>query len=326
MEAGGDRREIVISHIGLIRHIFMYDLIIIGAGPAGLSAAIYAIRKKLRVLVLAQAIGGQTTEAHLVENYLGIPEILGMDLVEKFKAHAKKFDTEIKEGVNVNEIAKTDSDFLVKTNKGEFQAKILIIASGKKYRRLDVPGAKEFESKGITYCATCDAPLFKNKIVAVVGAGDAGQDAAWQLTQYAEKIYLINRYQELRGEDVVVQNKIKKHPKIEIIDDSYPVEIKGDKFVQALIYRQNGSAGNKEIAVAGVFVEIGSVPASEYLKDMVQLNEKGEIIIDLKNNMSSRAGIFAAGDVTNIAEKQMIIAAGEGAKAALSAYEYLKNK
>ncbi|KKT76659.1 MAG: Alkyl hydroperoxide reductase, F subunit [Parcubacteria group bacterium GW2011_GWF2_44_7] len=303
----------------------MHDLIIIGAGPAGLSAAIYAVRKKLRVLVLAQMVGGQTIDAHLVENYLGVPEILGIELVEKFKEHAKKFDTEIKENISVQKITKGDADiFSIKTNKGDFQAKALIIASGKKYRQLTVSGAMEFEGKGITYCATCDAPLFKDKKVAVIGAGDAGQDAAWQLTQYAEKIYLFNRYQELRGDDVVMQEKLKQHPKIEIIDDAYPVEIKGDKFVQALVYQQNGSADRKEIAVSGIFVEIGSVPVSEYLKDMVELNEKGEIIVNPKTNMASCPGIFAAGDVTDIPHKQMIIAAGEGAKAALSAYEYLK--
>ena len=301
-----------------------HDLIIIGAGPAGLSAAIYAVRKKLRVLVLAQAVGGQAIEAHLVENYLGMPEILGVELAEKFREHAKKFNIEIKEEAKVEEIIKIDSGFKINTNKGEFASRALIIASGKKYRQLDVPGAKEFAGKGISYCATCDAPLFKNKTVAVIGGGDAGQDAVWQLTQYASKIYLLNKYPELRGDDVLLREQIKKHSKIEIYNQCEPLEVKGDKFVKSLVFKHNGLGETKEIAVDGIFVEIGSVPVSEFLRDVVKLNGRGEIEIDPKNNMTSCPGIFAAGDVSDTPHKQMIIAAGEGAKAALSVYEYLK--
>ncbi|MBU1102677.1 NAD(P)/FAD-dependent oxidoreductase [Patescibacteria group bacterium] len=305
----------------------LYDLIIIGAGPAGLSAAIYAVRKKLNTLVLAANVGGQTTEAHLVNNYLGIPEILGVELMEKFRDHAEKLAIEIKEGVNVQNISKfSQNTFKIFTDQGDFEARIIIAATGKTYRRLNIPGAKEFEDKGITYCATCDAPLFKSKTVAVVGAGDAGQDAAWQLTKYAAKIYLFNRYPDLRGDDIQMQEQLKSHEKIEIINDCYPAEIKGDKFVKSLLYKNNGFDESKEISVDGIFVEIGSSAASEYLKNMVELNEREEIIIDPKTNMTSCTGIFAAGDVTDVPQKQMIVAAGEGAKAALSAYEYLKNK
>lgn len=304
----------------------MYDLIIIGAGPAGLSAAIYAVRKKLNLLVLTNDIGGQTTEAHTVDNYLGIPGLLGVELVEKFREHAKKLKVEIKESIVVEKIVPTDGDFAVKTNKGDWEAKAIIITTGKRYRKLEIPGAAEFEGKGITYCATCDAPLYKDKIVAVVGAGDAGQDAAWQLIKYAKKIYLLNRYGELRGDDLEIQDRLKKNAKVEIINDCYPIEIKGDKFVKSLILKYNGSDEKKEIALDGIFVEIGSLPASEYLKDVIKLNERGEITIDSRTNATSRAGIFAAGDVTDILHKQMIVAAGEGAKAALSAYEYLKSQ
>src|SRR3989339_585643 len=162
----------------------MYDLIIIGAGPAGLSAAIYAIRKKLNILVLSQDVGGQAIEAHTVENYLGIPLIVGIELIEKFREHAKKLDIKIKEGSVIKKISFIGQDakfgFKVNTDSEAFETKSIIVASGKKYRKLQVPGAKEFEGKGISYCATCDAPLFSGKTVAVVGAGDAGQDAAWQ--------------------------------------------------------------------------------------------------------------------------------------------------
>lgn len=300
----------------------LYDLIIIGAGPAGLSAAIYAARKKINILVLADGDRGQTAEAHQVENYLGIPSISGSELNEKFHIHAKSFNIEIRDGNDVEKITANNGSSEIVASGKSYSAKSILVATGKKYRELDVPGAKDFEGKGITYCATCDAPLYKNKTVAVVGAGDAGQDAAWQLTKYASKIYLLNKYPELRGDNMQMREQLKNHPQVEILNNSEPTEIKGDKFVNGLIYGDNGQA--KEISVQGIFVEIGSVPASKFLSGMVELNGKNEIIIDPKTNMTSRPGIFAAGDVTDVPHKQMIIAAGEGAKAALSVYEYLK--
>jgi len=304
----------------------MYDVIIIGAGPAGLSAAIYSVRKKLKTLILTEDLGGQITEAHMVENYLGIPEISGIELIEKFRDHAKKFNIEIKEGIEIKEIRRQDpNSFIVTTDQGDFISKTIIATTGKSYRELKVPGAKEFEGKGITYCATCDAPLYRNKTVAVIGAGDAGQDAVWQLTKYASKIYLLNKYPEMKGANVQMQEKIKSSDKVEIFNNCEPLEVKGERFVKSLIFKHNGHEEIKEVAVDGIFVEIGSVPSSDFLSNVVKLNEKGEIIIDHLANTTSEPGIFAAGDVTNILHKQLVIAAGEGAKAALSAYEYLKN-
>jgi len=303
------------------------DVVIIGAGPAGLSAAIYSVRKKLKTLILTEDLGGQITQAHQVENYLGIPEISGIDLIEKFRDHAKKFKIEIKEGIEIKEIKQQDSEsFIVATDRGDFLSKTIIATTGKSYRELKVPGAKEFEGKGITYCATCDAPLYKNKTVAVIGAGDAGQDAVWQLTQYANKVYLLNKYPELRGSNVQMQEKIRNSGKVEIFNNCEPTEVKGEKFVKSLIFKHNGLGETKEIAVDGIFVEIGSVPSSDFLKNVVKLNERGEIIVNHLTGATSQPGIFAAGDVTNILHKQLVIAAGEGAKAALSVYEYLKEK
>jgi thioredoxin-disulfide reductase len=305
----------------------MYDLIIIGAGPAGLSAAIYAVRKKIKTLVLSLDVGGQIAKAHSVDNYLGIPGVLGVELIEKFLDHAKKFEIEIKDGVSVESVAKTDGgEFLVKTKKEELAAKAIIVATGKKYRQLNVPGAADFEGRGITYCATCDAPLFKNKTVAVIGGGDAGQDTANQLTKYAKKVYIINLGQKLVGENHQIQEKLWQDEKVEIINTCYPVEIKGDKFVKGLAYACNGPKEKKDIEVDGVFVEMGSVPVSGFVKELLKLNETGEITVDPKTNATSCSGIFAAGDVTDVPFKQMIIAAGEGAKAALSAYKYLKSQ
>ena len=305
-----------------VSSFMLYDLIIIGAGPAGLSAAIYAARKKINTLVLAGHTASQTIEAHQVENYLGIFAIPGTELADRFLEHAKKINIKIKNGAEIIKIETQNGEFKITAQDGQFSAKSIILATGKKYRELGVPGAKEYEGKGITYCATCDAPLFKNKTVAVVGAGDAGQDAAYQLTQYAAKIYLLNKYPELRGDNLQLQEQLKIHPKIKILNNSEPAKVKGDKLVKYLVYAVNGQT--EEIAVDGIFVEIGSVPASKFLNGMVKLNGKNEVIVDPKTNMTSLPGIFAAGDVTDMPHKQMIIAAGEGAKAALSVYEYIK--
>jgi len=302
----------------------MHDLVIIGAGPAGLSAAIYAIRKKLSVLVLSNGLSSQATNAHLVDNYLGLPEINGTELMEKFNSHARKLGAEIKKGWAVEKITVGDDSFKLLTDGGELEARALIIASGKKYRELDVPGAKDFERKGISYCATCDAPIFKDKVVAVVGGGDAGQDTAWQLTKYAKKIFLINKYPELRGQNKQMQENLKNNEKLEILNDCRITEVKGDVLLKSIKIKK-GEEEEKEIEVQGLFVEIGSVPASYFSTGLLKLNDKEEIVVD-KNNMTSQKGIFAAGDVTNIPYKQIIIAAGEGAKAALSVYEYLNNK
>lgn len=303
----------------------MYDLIIIGAGPAGLSAAIYAVRKKLKTLVLSEDVGGQIVKALSVDNYLGIPGVLGVELMDKFHEHAKKLNIEIKEGVQVEKIVKNENgEFKMNVGKEELETKAIVMATGKKYRQLDVPGSREFEGRGITYCATCDAPLFKNKNVAVIGGGDAGQDTAHQLSKYANKVYIINLAPKLTGENHQVQERLWKDEKIEIINTCYPIEVKGDKFVRSIVYSCAGQKENEVIDVDGVFVEMGSVPVSGLVKEMVKLNQAGEIIIDPKTNMTTTAGIFAAGDVTDVPRKQMIVAAGEGAKAALGAYEYLK--
>jgi thioredoxin-disulfide reductase len=303
----------------------LYDLIIIGAGPAGLSAAIYAVRKKLKTLVLSQDIGGQIVKAHAVDNYLGIPGVIGVELMEKFHEHADKLKVEIKDSVEIKKINKAgDAGFKITVGKEDLETRTLIIATGKKYRQLDVPGGREFEGRGVTYCATCDAPLYKNKKVAVIGGGDAGQDTADQLSKYADKVYIINIADKLIGENHSVQEKLWQDDKIEIINTCFPLEVKGDKFVKGIVYSCQGQKEKKVLDVDGIFVEMGSVPASDLVKGMVKLNESGEIIIDAKTNMTSCPGIFAAGDVTDVPYKQMVVAAGEGAKAALSAYKYLK--
>ena len=313
----------------------IYDLVIIGGGPAAISAGIYAARAKLKTLLIAKSFGGQLIESWHIDNYPAAPEISGIDLAQKFVGHLRQyeksatgngFELEIKEGVVARDIKPTQNGFDVHVDGSIFAAKTVIIATGKAERKLDVPGAKEFEGKGISYCATCDAPIFRDKIVAVIGAGDAGQDAAWQLANYARKVYLLNRYDELRGDDKSLREKLKHSEKIEILYETDPKEIKGEVFVKELVYENLREKERKSIALNGIFVEIGSVPSSTFVDSLLRCNDKGEIIVDHNSCATSVAGIFAAGDVTDVLEKQIVIAAGMGASAALAVYNYLKNK
>ncbi|PIQ91098.1 MAG: thioredoxin-disulfide reductase [Candidatus Omnitrophica bacterium CG11_big_fil_rev_8_21_14_0_20_41_12] len=300
----------------------MYDLIIIGAGPAGITASVYAARKKLNFLVISLDIGGQTAWSGDIENYTGYQFITGPELTEKFQEHLRKYDIALKENEEVLELVKSAEVISVNTNKGNYQSRTVIIASGKKSRELGVPGEKEFKNHGLTYCATCDGPLFSAKTVAVIGGGNSAMDAALQLTKIAKHIYIINITEKLAGDQIMFE-KIKQAQNVTILNNHQIMAITGDKFVRAIKIKNKD--GQKELAVEGVFVEIGLIPNSVFAKN-VEKNTKNEINIDL-TNQTNIPGVFAAGDVTNVLEKQIIIAAGEGSKAALSAYRYLaKNK
>lgn len=304
----------------------IYDLIIIGGGPAAMSAGIYAARKKLKTLLIAKTLGGQLTEAWQIENYLGFESIPGLELSQKFINHLKKFsaDIEIKEGESATHINQLeDKIFEITTEISKYLAKTIIVATGASPRKLNIPGEEEFTGKGVVFCATCDAPMFSKKTVAVVGSGNSGLNAALQLTKYAAKIYLINKYPDFSKGDAAYAEKVKASPFIQIINNSLVKEIKGDKFVKSIIFEHIGAKQTEEINVEGVFVEIGAAPSLHFLGSLVKYNEKGSIIIKQENNMASCPGIFAAGDATNLPYKQIIIAAGEGAKAALGAYDYL---
>ncbi len=302
----------------------IYDLIIIGAGPAGLTAGIYAGRKKLKTAILTKQIGGQSL-SYTIENYPGLMEISGLELVEKTKKQVEKYDMEIKESAEISAIDKKNGNFSVKTEKGDsFEAKAIVIASGKMPKKINVPGAEEFEGKGVSFCTICDAPLFAGKSVAVIGGGNAALMAAMDLIPYAEKIYILQHRQMFIG-DEILQEKLKKSGKVEFFVDAETKEIKGKNFVEGLIYENLKTGEKKELAVGGVFENIGYVPNTAFVKNFLKLNEKEEIIIDPWTGETSIKGIFAAGDATNIPFKQYIIAAGEGAKAALSAYYYICN-
>lgn len=298
----------------------MFDSIIIGAGPAGMSAAIYLARKKMKIVVFTTDFGGQAAKAASVENYLGFEKISGAELAEKFQEHMGSTGVEVK-NVAVEEIKKIDQGFEVKAGDEVLQSKTLIVTSGKTSRKLNVPGEKELAGRGVSYCATCDGPLFQNKTVAVVGGGNSALDAAVEMEKYAQKVYIVNLNPEVQA-DAILKERFQNSPKGELINNARTTEVLGEGMVKGLKYEDQKTKETKEIACDGIFVEIGWTPSTDFLKDLVKLNQLNEVEID-QNNQTNTPGIFAAGDVTNVVFKQIIISAGEGAKAALSAWKFL---
>jgi len=299
----------------------IYDLIIIGAGPAGITAGVYAARKKMDCLVLAEDIGGQAAWSGDIENYTGYQFITGPELASKFEEHIKEYDIEVKEGESVLEFTKEDEIIKIRTDKAEYSSRTAIIASGKRTRELGVPGETEFKNKGLTYCATCDGPLFEGKDVVIVGGGNSALDAALQLVKIAKTVYIVNISPDLGG-DAIMKDKVLADVKVTVFNNSKVIKVSGDKFVRNVTIETDGE--QQELNVEGVFVEIGLIPNSEFV-ECLDKNKLGEIMIDAQTQ-TSLPGIFAAGDVTNVEEKQIIIAAGEGAKAALTVFGYLARK
>ncbi|MGE5197842.1 MAG: NAD(P)/FAD-dependent oxidoreductase, partial [Deltaproteobacteria bacterium] len=296
----------------------MFDLIIIGAGPAGITASVYAARKKLKLLVISSDIGGQAALSGDVENYTGYQFITGPELSAKFEEHMRRFDIQLKEGQRVEEVRKIGDKIRVKTGKGVYEARALIVASGKRSRELNVPGEKEFRNKGLSYCATCDGPVFADKAVAVIGGGNSALDAVLQLMRIASHVYIINITADLKG-DPVMQENVNRAKNVTVLNNARVMAILGDKFVSAIKVQKDGQ--ESDIAVEGVFVEIGLIPNSEFAVEL-EKNQLGEVKVNCYNE-TNVPGIFAAGDVTDVPEKQIIIAAGEGSKAALRAFTYL---
>lgn len=307
----------------------IYDVLIVGGGPAGVAAGIYCARKKLDTILITDNFGGQSIVSNKIENWIGEIEISGYELAKKLEAHLRRFSDSIDiiTGDLVLKIEKEDlSDktiFISKTQKGDvFKSKTVIVCSGGRRRRLQVPGEKEFEGKGVFYCATCDAPLMKDKKVLVVGGGNAGLEAALELFSFAKEVYIAERSDKLKG-DPITREKVLTNKKLkEIFYNTEVQEIKGNKFVESVLLKNNKTGESKEFQVDGVFVEIGSVPNSEII-DFVEKNKYGEIIVDSKYGTTSFPGIFAAGDVTDDPFKQNNIAAGDAIKCALSAFNYL---
>ena len=306
----------------------MFDVIIIGGGPAAVGAGVYVARKKLKTLLLTEEFGGQSIVSADVQNWIGTKSLSGIDLAKNLEAHVRNYpeEVEIKMPELATKVMKNEDGFIVETDKGgSYQTKTVIVASGARRRKLGIPGEKEFDGKGVAYCSTCDGPLFGGKDVAVVGGGNAGLEAVIDLLPYATKIYLLEYGDALRG-DPVSQEQIKKSGKVDILLNAETKQVQGDKFVTGLAYKDRVSNEEKTLPVGGVFVEIGSVPNSEFVKGLVELNERGEVVIDHKTSATSVSGIWAAGDVTDEMYKQNNISVGDAVKAALSAYQYLLSK
>jgi len=302
----------------------IWDLIIIGGGPAGITAGIYAGRQKLKTLLITKNFGGQVAEKAIkIENYPGFEEISGQELIERFKKHLLKYDIPI-EIDEVKKITKEGQIFIVETvSQKKFNAFSVIVATGAEPRVLNVKGEKEFLGKGVSYCVTCDGPLFRGKKVAVIGGGNAGFEAAIFLADLAEKVYILEFSDKVRA-DKENQELAQKTKKIELILRAKVKEIKGENFVKSLIYEDLSSGKEKEILVDGVFIEIGRVPATQFLKGLVDFNEKNEILTEPETMATKTPGLFAAGDCNVGQVKQIVTACGEGAKAAWSAYDYLQ--
>ncbi|MDO8535469.1 MAG: FAD-dependent oxidoreductase [Candidatus Omnitrophota bacterium] len=299
----------------------MYDLIIIGAGPAGITATVYAARKRMNFLVISGDIGGQAAWSGDIENYTGYQFITGPELASKFEEHMRRYGVAVKEGESVLDLRKTGDRIVVKTDKAQYESKTAIIASGKRSRELSVPGEKEFKNKGLTYCATCDGPLFAGKDVAVIGGGNSALDAVLQLMKIARRIYLINIVAHLTGDPVMIE-KVHESDIVTVMNSSKVLEITGDGMVSGIKVMCDGK--EKALPVGGIFVEIGLIPNSHFAPDLDK-NAFGEIKVDC-HNRTNIPGIFAAGDVTDVPEKQIIIAAGEGSKASLSVFKYLNQR
>lgn len=302
----------------------MFDLIIVGGGPGGVAAGVYAARKKIKTLLIAETFGGQSLVSADIQNWIGTKSISGFNFAKMLEEHLRAQEgIEIVGGVLVREISKDGGFFKVLANDGkEFQAKTILLTSGSRRRKLDVPGETKFNGKGVAYCSTCDAPIFKSKVIAVVGGGNAGLEAAVDLLPYAKEIYLLEYADSLKG-DLITQKKIKNDPKVKIITMAKTLEVLGNDFVTGLRYEDRNTGETKEIKLDGVFVEIGSMPNADMVKGLVELNKLGEIIVDHKTQQTSCKGIWAAGDVSDVLYKQNNISAGDAIKAVLDIYDHL---
>lgn len=302
----------------------IYDLIIIGGGPAGITAAIYAARKKLNLLLITKDFLGQVARANRIDNYPGFFGIKGLEMMKTFENHLKQFEVTIREGEAVIKIEKKEDIFLIKTDQqAKFSARSVIVATGRDPRPLEVEGEKEFIGKGVSYCVLCEAPFFRDKDVAVIGGGNTGFEAALELIKYAKKVFIFEKSNRILA-DEITQEKVKKEERIEIFLNKKIKTIGGKNKVQFLIYQDLETNKTFQLPIDGVFIQIGNIPATGFLKDLVKFNQKDEVEVDFETCASSCSGLFTAGDINSTRWKQIIIAAAEGSRAALAAYNYLQ--
>ncbi len=304
----------------------VYNLIILGGGPAGIAAGIYAARKKLKTLLVAESFGGQSVVAAQINNFIGFKSISGIEIKNILEEHLSSYKegVDIKEGARVEKIEKKENGFVVSANGELFETKTILVALGSSYRKLNIPGEKEFGGRGVFYCSTCDAPLMKNKTAVVVGGGNSGFYAVLDLLPHASKIYVLEYGDAFRADPIYV-DKAKMSGKVEFITMVKTLEIIGGSengFVSAIKYEDRQSKEIKEIKTDGVFVAIGYAPNSDIVKDLVKTNEWGKIIIDHQTQKTSLEGIWAAGDVTDVLYGQINVAIGDAIKAVLNINDY----
>jgi len=300
----------------------MYDLAIIGGGPAALSCAVYAGRKRLDTVLITKEIGGHLLLTSGIENYLGFESITGAELADKFAKQMAQYDIDEIIGEKVVELTKQDGFFRIRTEGDQTsEARVVVLASGKRSRTLNVPGERELTGRGVAYCATCDAPLFAGRKVAVIGGGNSAFEAVIDLLPIATEIFLIDIAPHWFADQILIE-QIEVSPKVKSFQQHRVIEIRGERRVSEIVIEPAEGGEIKQFEVQGVFVEIGLVPNSEFVEGLVKMNQYQEIIVDC-HARTNVPGLFAAGDVTDVPEKQVIISAGEGAKAALSAYRYL---
>lgn len=302
----------------------MYDLIIIGGGPAGVAAGVYAARKKIKTLLITEGFGGQSAVSADIQNWIGTKSISGFDLAKSLEEHVRAHDGSIDiidDDVVTAVTSRADGGYSLATRNGKsFDTKYVLAASGSRHKKLGIPGEKEYDGKGVVYCSTCDAPLFGGKNVVVVGGGNSALESVLDLIPYAAKIYILVRSDILKG-DPVTQDKVKSHPNVEIIFNGVTDEVIGKEMVTGLKYHDAKTNEIKEIAVDGVFIEIGLTPNSEFLNGVVALNSRGEVVTDPRTQETSADGIWAAGDVTDGPYRQNNISVGDAVKAVLNIYD-----
>ena len=299
----------------------MYDVIILGAGAAGMTAAIYTCRKKLKTVIISIDVGGQTNLTSHIENYPGTGPMSGNELMMRFQNEAAGFGAEFIMGKTVK-VDKTEAGFRIKmANDDEYECRALILAYGKVPKSLGIEGEDKFFGRGVSTCVTCDAPLFKNRVAMVIGGGNSAVEGALELSEIAKQVYLVHRRDTFRADEITVQ-KLKDRKNVEIVLNSMPIKVIGDKNVDAIEVENIVTKEKRVIHVYGMFIEIGYVVDTSFVSHLVKVNEKREIIVDERQN-TSHPGIFACGDITPVPFKQTVIAAGEGAKAALECYKWL---
>lgn len=301
-----------------------YDLVIVGGGPGGTAAGVYAARKKIKTALVTESFGGQSAVSAEIQNWIGTKSVSGFEFSKMFEEHLRaQEDIALTVGDRVAKIEKISGGFRAATEGGKtFETKTVLIVSGGRRKRLEVPGEKELEGKGVSYCSICDAPMFRNKSVAIAGGGNSAIEAARDLMTYASKTYLLVRSEVIKGDPVTFE-AVKDDPRLSIIKNAEVIAVLGERAVSGLKYKDKASGGEKTLDVQGVFVEIGEIPNSDMVKGLVELNAHGGIVVDPRTQASSLEGIWAAGDVSDGLYRQNNISAGDAVKAVLNIYDYL---